>query len=165
MGKEIERKFLVRGDSWRGIAQGTAIRQGHLSTDLERVVRVRAAGEKGFLTIKGKGKGLTRPEYEYEIPLKDAEEILSGLCVGAMIEKTRYRVEDEGLAWEIDEFHGENQGLVVAEVELESEDQEISIPDWLGDEVSGDPQYLNVNLSLRPFRQWGAKGNASSVTG
>jgi CYTH domain-containing protein len=154
MGKEIERKFLVRGDSWRG-SKGIVVRQGHLSTDEERVVRVRTAGEKGFLTIKGKGEGLTRPEYEYGIPLQDAEEMLGTLCTGYLIEKIRYRVEHEGLIWEVDEFKGENQGLVVAEVELEKEEQEIAAPDWAGDEVSGDPRYLNVNLAKHPFKRWG----------
>lgn len=159
MGREIERKFLVIGDSWRTADKGIMVRQGHLSTDSERVVRVRIAGEKGFLTIKGKGKGLVRPEYEYEIPRQDAEEILDGICIGHIIEKTRCHVQYKGRTWEIDQFHGENQGLVVAEVELESEDQEIQRPDWLGDEVSGDPRYLNVNLALRPFGQWGGKKN------
>lgn len=154
MGEEIERKFLVRGDSWREVSKGIEVRQGHLSTDIERVVRVRTAGEKGFLTIKGKGRGLVRPEYEYEIPLQDAAEILEHLCIGSIIEKTRYYVEYEGRTLEIDEFHGDNQGLVVAEVELEAEDEEIQRPDWLGDEISGDPRYLNVNLALRPFTKW-----------
>jgi len=154
MGKEIERKFLVRGDSWRG-SEGVMVRQGHLSVDKERVVRVRTAGEKGFLTIKGRGEGLTRPEYEYEIPLQDAEEMLDTLCTGHLIEKIRYYVEHVGLTWEIDEFRGENQGLVVAEVEIETEDQVIAKPDWVGDEVSDDPRYLNVNLARHPFGRWG----------
>ncbi len=154
MGREIERKFLVKGNSWRQGGKGVKVRQGHLSTDRDRVVRVRTAGGKGFLTIKGKGRGLMRPEYEYEIPVRDAVEILEKLCVGAVIEKTRYCLNHEGLRWEIDEFHGENRGLVVAEVELESEFQEVPRPDWLGEEVSGDPRYLNVNLALRPFREW-----------
>jgi adenylate cyclase len=154
MGKEIERKFLVTGNTWRN-SKGVVVRQGHLSMDKERVVRVRTAGEKGFLTIKGKGRGLTRPEYEYEIPVQDAEEMLDGLCTGYLIEKIRYYVHHEGLTWEIDEFKGENQGLVVAEVEIESEDQEISKPNWVGEEVSDDPRYLNVNLAHHPFREWG----------
>lgn len=154
MGREIERKFLVSGDSWRG-SEGVMVRQGHLSLDKERVVRVRTAGEKGFLTIKGKAEGLTRPEYEYEIPIQDAEEMLKTVCTGHLIEKIRYYVEYEGLTWEIDEFKGENQGLVVAEVEIETEDQPIVKPDWVGDEVSGDTRYLNVNLARHPFNQWG----------
>jgi CYTH domain-containing protein len=157
MGKEIERKFLVRGNSWRSVDKGIMVRQGHLSTDNERVVRVRTAGGKGFLTIKGKAKGLVRPEYEYEIPLQDAEEILDKLCMGYIIEKTRYYLDFKGRRWEIDEFHGDNEGLVVAEVEIEREDQEVPGPDWLGDEVSGDPRYLNVNLAIRPFIMWGRK--------
>lgn len=154
MGKEIERKFLVRGRPW-GSSNGVLVRQGHLSMDKERVVRVRTAGERGFLTIKGKARGLTRPEYEYEIPLQDAVEMLNNLSMGHLIEKIRYRVEHKGVIWEIDEFKGDNQGLVVAEVELESEDQAITKPDWIGDEVSDDHRYLNVNLAHRPFRRWG----------
>jgi adenylate cyclase len=154
MGKEIERKFLVKGDSWRGPGRGILVRQGHLSTDPERVVRVRTAGKRGYVTIKGKGQGLTRPEYEYGIPPREAAEILDTLCVGSIIEKTRYHVEYEGRTWEIDEFHGDNQGLVIAELELEREDEDFEIPEWIGEEVSDDPRYLNVNLALHPYNQW-----------
>ncbi|RJR39548.1 MAG: CYTH domain-containing protein [Desulfobacteraceae bacterium] len=154
MGREIERKFLVRGRPW-GSSKGVLVRQGHLSMDKDRVVRVRTAGEKGFLTVKGRSQGLMRPEYEYEIPFQDAVEMLNTLCTGHIIEKTRYHVEHAGLIWEIDEFKGENQGLVVAEVELESENQALALPAWVGNEVSGDPRYLNVNLAHRPFKRWG----------
>jgi len=153
MGKEIERKFLVRGTPWES-SKGITVRQGHLSMDEERVVRVRTAGEKGFLTIKGRAQGLIRPEYEYEIPLQDAVEMLNNLCMGHLIEKIRYRLEHRGMIWEIDLFKGDNQGLVVAEVELESEDQEVQLPEWVGKEVSGDHRYLNVNLAIHPFNQW-----------
>ena len=162
MATEIERKYLVKGEPWRGAAaKGFEVRQGYLCMDREKVVRVRTTGGRGFLCVKGEGKGITRPEYEYEIPLSDAEEILETLCIGNVIEKTRYLVKYEGLTWEVDEFLGENQGLVVAEVELESEDQVFSKPEWLGEEVSRDPRYLNANLARHPYREWGKKERGS----
>jgi CYTH domain-containing protein len=153
MSKEIERKFLVEGDRWR-TAKGTTYRQGYLSTVKERSVRVRLAGDKAFLTIKGLTKGATRSEYEYEIPVRDAEEMLDKLCERPLIEKRRYKIEHAGLTWEVDEFFGENQGLVVAEVELKSEDQAIDRPPWIGKEVTDDPRYYNVNLVKHPYREW-----------
>ncbi len=154
MAKEIERKFLVEGDAWRGLAEGTAYRQGYLSTAEERAVRVRTVGDKGFLTIKGKEKGLTRLEYEYEIPLGDADELLDRLCLEPLIEKHRYRIEHAGMLWEVDEFHGVNDGLIVAEVELSSEDQEVELPSWVGREVSDDHRYKNANLVDHPYTTW-----------
>ena len=154
MAKEIERKFLVRGNSWRGQDGGKRYRQGYLSTVKERTVRVRTTGDKGFITIKGESVSTTRSEYEYEIPLVDANEMLDRLCERPLIEKTRYRVSHEGLAWEIDEFEGDNRGLTIAEVELKDETQSVTLPGWIGQEVTGDHRYFNANLVANPFSQW-----------
>jgi len=154
MGKEIERKFLVRGDGWRALAQPVRCRQGYLSIVPERTVRVRAMGGKGYLTIKGVMTGVTRAEYEYEIPAADAERMLTDLCEKPLIEKSRSRISLGGIDWEVDEFSGDNRGLVLAEVELVSADQVIAKPAWVGAEVSGDPRYFNSNLSQKPFTRW-----------
>ncbi len=154
MAQEIERKFLITGEAWRELAKGTAYRQGYLSTVKERTVRVRTIDDKGFLTIKGITVGATRAEYEYEIPAGDTNEMLDDLCEQPIIEKKRYKVPLDGFIWEIDEFGGVNEGLIVAEIELESEDQEFNKPDWIGDEVSGDPRYFNSNLIANPFTTW-----------
>lgn len=154
MGTEIERKFLVRGDAWREGARGTRYRQGFLSTDPDRTVRVRSWSGGARLTIKGRSRGATRAEYEYDIPVEEANEILDRLAKRPLIEKTRYLVEVSGLTWEVDEFHGENEGLVVAEVELRSEAQAFERPKWCGDEVTGDPRYYNANLVEHPFGAW-----------
>jgi adenylate cyclase len=154
MGKEIERKFLTKGDGWRSLASGTMYRQGYLSTVKERTVRVRTVGDRGFLTIKGVTTGVTRAEYEYEIPVAEANAMLDGLCERPLIEKSRYRIVHGGLLWEVDEFFGENQGLVIAEVELAEEGQRIELPSWVGEEVSDDPRYFNSNLSRNPFTRW-----------
>ncbi len=154
MAREIERKFLVKNDSWRGQDAGKHYRQGYLSTVKERTVRVRVAGDKGYITIKGITVGASRAEYEYEIPLSDANEMLDQLCERPLIEKTRYRITHDGLVWEVDEFMAENQGLVTAEVELKDENQKLTLPDWVGEEVTTDPRYFNANLVARPFRTW-----------
>lgn len=154
MAQEIERKFLVVGDAWRELAPGATYRQGYLSTVKERTVRVRTVGETGYLTIKGITVGATRAEYEYEIPAAEANEMLDNLCERPIIEKTRYKIPCGGLTWEVDEFAGVNQGLIVAEVELDEESQEITLPDWAGDEVTGDPKYFNANLIAKPFSTW-----------
>jgi len=154
MAKETELKFLVRGDSWRRHSTGTRYRQGYLSTVKERTVRVRAAGDKGFITVKGINVGATRSEYEYEIPLADANEILDRLCERPLIEKIRYRIQFGDLTWEVDEFEGENRGLITAEVELADENQAVSLPDWIGAEVTADPRYFNSNLVAHPFSKW-----------
>ena len=153
MGKEIERKYLVTGRQWQDLAEGTLYRQGYLNSQKERVVRARTMGEKAALTIKGITVGATRLEFEYEIPLDDCRQLLE-LCEQPLIEKTRYKVAHGGLIWEIDEFHGVNDGLTVAECELESEDQQIDKPDWVGEEVTGDPRYYNSNLIAKPFSTW-----------
>lgn len=154
MGKEIERKFLVKGDSWRAATHGKRYRQGYLSTVKERTVRARVAGDQGFLTIKGITVGAARAEYEYEIPLADANEMLDKLCERPIVEKTRYRLPQDDIVWEIDEFEGDNRGLIVAEVELKDEHQSYPKPDWLGKEVTGDPRYFNSNLVKKPFTTW-----------
>lgn len=155
MPTEIERKFLVKGDHWRSLGEGKPYCQGYIVASADRSVRVRIAGDKGFLTIKGKTIGSTRPEYEYAIPVDHAREMLQSLCIPPLIQKTRYRVEWEGLLWEIDEFEGENQGLIMAEVELADADQPIVFPDWIGEEVTHDPRYYNSNLAQHPFSRWG----------
>ena len=154
MPQEIERKFLVKGENWRVPGTGVPYRQGYLSTVPERTVRVRLIRDKGYLTIKGIAVGATRAEYEYEIPAGEAGEMLDKLCERPLIEKTRYRVEHRGLTWEIDEFDGDNAGLIIAEVELEEEDQAIMLPDWVGKEVTGDPRYYNASLIADPFTRW-----------
>jgi len=154
MPKEIERKFLVKGDAWRELASGEVYRQGYLSSTKERTVRVRTAGKNGYLTIKGINVGATRREYEYTIPLKDADEMLDKLCQRPLIEKTRYRISYRGLTWEVDEFSGENKGLIIAEVELSDENQDIELPEWIGREVTGDAKYYNANLVQYPYSQW-----------
>jgi len=154
MGKEIERKFLVKNDSWRGQVEGRRYRQGYLSTVKERTVRIRTAGDKGFITVKGITVGASRSEYEYEIPLTDANEMLDRLCERPLIEKTRYRIPQGNVAWEIDEFEGDNRGLITAEVELKDEHQSVAFPSWLGQEVTGDPRYFNANLVAKPYSTW-----------
>ena len=154
MPREIERKFLLRGEGWRALGAGVPYRQGYLSTVPGRSVRVRLVRDRGYLTIKGITVGATRAEYEYEIPAEGASELLTNLCERPLIEKTRYRVEHHGLIWEIDEFDGDNAGLIIAEVELDEEHQAISLPDWVGEEVTGDPRYYNASLISNPYTQW-----------
>lgn len=154
MGQEIERKFLVKGTEWKALGTGTLYRQGYLSSVKERTVRVRIAGEKGFLTIKGVNKGVTRTEFEYPIPTEEAGAMLDALCERPLIEKTRFVIPIDGYTWEVDEFHGENDGLVVAEVELTSADEKPPLPAWVGEEVSSDPRYFNSNLAKKPFKTW-----------
>lgn len=152
MAKEIERKFLVK-DSWQPQSAGIKIAQGYLSTVPERTVRVRIKGNRGYLTIKGKNQGISRAEFEYEIPVQDAEELLQ-MAEQPILVKTRYLEKQGDFTWEVDVFAGENQGLVVAEIELPAEDAEFSRPAWLGEEVSGDVRYYNANLIKFPFSLW-----------
>jgi adenylate cyclase len=149
---EIERKFLVIGDAWRE-APAVFYSQGYLNRDKARTVRVRIAGEEAFLTIKGQSVGASRAEFEYPIPVTDARNLLA-LCEQPLIEKYRRKISYEGFIWEVDEFLGENQGLVVAEIELPSEDAVFAIPKWVGAEVTSDPRYFNSNLSRLPFTRW-----------
>ena len=153
MAKEIERKFLVRSDEWRSLAEPTRYRQGYLSSVKERVVRVRTIDDRGFLTIKGITKDVSRLEFEYDIPLDDAGALLE-LCEEPIIEKDRSKIALGGLVWEVDEFFGDNAGLIVAEVELEDESQAFDRPAWVGEEVSGDPRYFNSNLIKKPYTSW-----------
>lgn len=154
MAIEIERKYLVTGDAWKRLAAGVLYRQGYLSTDKARTVRVRIAGDKAFMTVKGLAEGIARPEFEYEIPLADAAAMLDDLCLKPLIEKRRYTLECLGLRWEVDEFLGQNQGLVVAEVELDSIDQAVALPEWVGREVTDDARYFNSSLIAHPYSTW-----------
>ncbi|RYZ68751.1 MAG: CYTH domain-containing protein [Proteobacteria bacterium] len=156
MAMEIERKFLVVGDGWRVGAKGVSYRQGYIRTENKTTVRVRIAGERGFLTLKGKSNasGLSREEFEYEIPKADAKAMLASMCGPEQVEKTRYRVKVGGHTWEVDEFHGENEGLIVAEIELQAEEETFEKPDWAGKEVSDDRRYGNSNLGKTPFKTW-----------
>ena len=152
MGIEIERKFLLKHDGWRAQAgAGSAIVQGYLVRDPARTVRVRIAGDHAFLTVKGVASGAARAEFEYPIPIEDAQVLLDTLCLSGVIAKTRYRVPIDDVVWEIDEFHGANAGLILAEVELPHEHHPITLPDWVGDEVTTDPRYTNAVLSIGIF--------------
>jgi adenylate cyclase len=154
MAFEIERKFLLENANWREKADhGLLIKQGYLNSNSQRTVRVRIIGDRGFLTIKGSVIKITRPEFEYEIPVSDAIQLIE-LCEKPIIEKTRFIIKENGLCWEIDEFEGDNKGLTIAEIELEEENQTFEIPDWLGKEVSGDIKYYNSNLIKHPFIEW-----------
>ncbi len=152
MAVEIERKFLVTGDAWRNDG-GVLYRQGYLNRDKMRTVRIRIAGDAAFLTIKGKSTGASRAEFEYPVPMDDAQALLA-LCDGPLIEKTRYIVLHAGHRWEVDEFAGDNAGLVVAELELSAEDEAFDAPAWLGAEVTHDARYFNSNLASQPFCTW-----------
>lgn len=164
MGVEIERKFLVVHDLWRAYRdalpaealakQGDAMRQGYLSAEPGRTVRVRATTRHAWLTIKGRSKGASRPEYEYEIPLEDANELLDRLCLKPLVEKVRYRFMKGADRWVIDEFSGANAGLILAEVELTSEDEPFELPPWVGAEVTDDRRYHNASLVARPYGTW-----------
>lgn len=154
MAIEIERKFLVKSNAYQSLAEPVPIRQGYISTDVYRIVRVRIAGERAWLGIKSLVTNLERLEFEYEIPFGDAEMILNKVCPPPIIEKFRYAVEVSGDHWIVDEFLGENRGLVVAEIELESPEQTFHLPDWVGEEVSDDPRYLNANLAIHPYARW-----------
>lgn len=154
MGVEIERKFLVADDSWRAGATGSLLCQGYISTDPERIVRVRIEGNTACLTIKSKSTGISCGEWEYSIPLDEARALLDQVCQRPLIEKQRYRIARDGVVWEVDEFFGDNAGLVVAEVELNSEEQTFVRPSWLGEEVSHDRRYANASLIRNPFKNW-----------
>jgi len=152
MGIEIERKFLVSGDGWR-TSDGRMLCQGYLSRDPARTVRVRIDGEQAFLTIKGLSEGATRLEFEYAIPAEEARDLLK-LADGPCVEKIRHRVLHQGLLWEVDEFLGDNAPLVLAEVELEREDQAVALPAWVGQEVTQDARYFNSALAATPYGRW-----------
>lgn len=152
MAIEIERKFLVRNTAFLQHQTGTAFKQGYLNRE-GVTVRVRVAGEQAFLTIKGKTRGLSRSEFEYPIPIADAKQMLA-LCALPAIEKTRYLIDHADKCWEVDVFHGANQGLIIAEVELDNENESLTLPDWVGREVSHEARYFNSQLASHPFCQW-----------
>ena len=153
MGIEIERKFLIKSDAWKALAsKGKICRQGYMVSDPKRTVRVRVMDDTGYLTVKGAAEGFSRMEFEYEIDKSDAEYML--LLCDRLVEKTRHVVKHDGLIWEVDVFEGANAGLVMAEVELHSEEQEIELPDWAGVEVTDDPRYYNAYLATHPFQSW-----------
>lgn len=153
MGVEIERKFLVGSDAWKQYAgNGVLCRQGYVVSDEKRTVRIRIMGDKGYLTVKGATKGFSRMEFEYEIDQPDAAYMLM-LC-DSVVEKTRYVFEQNGVTWELDVFEGSNAGLVMAEVELESEAQQIELPEWAGEEVTQNVRYYNAYLAKHPFSTW-----------
>ncbi len=154
MAKEIERKYLIKTASWTPQGEGIHFKQGYLNSQKERVVRVRIEGTKAKLTIKGITTGVTRAEFEYLVPVEDAAILLDNLCEQPLIDKHRHKEVHGGKTWEIDVFHGENEGLVVAEVELASEDEQIELPVWVAEEVSSDPRYFNSNLLKHPFKNW-----------
>lgn len=155
MAKEVERKFLVKNEDWRGLGSSEEYCQGFLSTHPERVVRIRIAGTKATLTIKGKTQGISRAEFEYPLPMDEARTLLDHMCERPLIEKVRHVITHQGMVWEVDEFMGENQGLVIAEVELPDENHSVPLPPWVGEEVSHDPRYFNANLVSNPFSRWG----------
>lgn len=155
MGIEIERKFLVDHKKWGEVAKptGTYYRQGYVMNEPDRILRVRVAGAKAFITIKGGNSGISRKEFEYEIPVTDGIELLDNFAISE-VEKTRYCLHFAGKLWEIDEFHGDNSGLITAEIELQQEDETFELPAWIAAEVSTDARYYNSNLSVKPFKNW-----------
>ena len=153
MPQEIERKYLVKGDEWRSLAEGVKYSQGYIATAGVQTVRVRIIGDRGYLTLKGPRVNISRLEFEYPIPVEDAREILDNLCVKPIIEKFRYKIPYKDLIWEVDEFLGENEGLIVAEVELDSEKRKIELPDWIDREVR-DRKYFNSSLVKHPYSKW-----------
>lgn len=154
MAIEIERKYLVKSELWQSRSNRKFYQQGYLLIGKTRTIRVRIIDDSGFLTVKGASIGISRSEFEYEIPADDAKFMLLNLCEKPLIEKYRTKIELNGLVWEMDEFLGENEGLILAEVELLSEDQEILLPDWIGKEVTGNPMYNNSYLVKNPFKKW-----------
>lgn len=158
MGIEIERKFLVNHALWQltqiEVSQGELYKQGYMSTDPKRTIRVRRTEQTAYLTIKGQATGASRAEFEYEIPVDEAEEILATICIRPIIEKRRYKLPVAGHTWEVDVFYGENEGLIVAEIELQSEDEAFEMPAWVTTEVTADGRYTNASLVTHPFKQW-----------
>jgi CYTH domain-containing protein len=156
MGIEIEKKFLVKEDLWDKVKkeEGTLYRQGYMVREENKTIRIRLIeGDKGYITIKGKARGFSRPEYEYPIPEKDAEELLNNFC-DAIVSKKRYKIKIDGQLWEIDEFLEDNEGLIVAELELKDEADQFNLPEWIDREITGNPRYYNSELSVNPFKNW-----------
>ena len=165
MALEIERKFLLRSDAWRqAVQRRTLMRQGYLSSGSRCSIRARIAGDRAWLNLKAKRSGMTRLEYEYPIPAAEADEILRNLCEGPLIEKYRHEVTSGPHTWEIDEFLGDNAGLIVAEIELGAENETFEYPSWLGTEVTEDQRYYNFNLAKHPFARWTAQEREAQLT-
>jgi len=154
MALEIERKFLMKDESWRGLALGQHYRQGYLNQNHGTIVRIRTIGNEGYLTIKGPSQDGARLEFEYPIPVVDAVEMLEKLSASPIVEKLRHAIHFDGFVWEVDEFLGENEGLIFAEIELEHPDQQFSLPPWIGREVTDDPRFYNSNLASNPYSRW-----------
>lgn len=154
MALEIERKFLIATDKLPALDNGIPIVQGYIPTSNGTTVRVRIAGEQGFICVKSRKTQLSRNEYEFPIPIADARELLANACHDRRIEKHRFLIPQQELKWEIDVFHGSNKGLIVAEIELQSEDQIFALPDWICDEVTYDNKYSNFNLTIHPYSHW-----------
>ena len=154
MAIEIERKFLVKERPFAMAKRSLKINQGYILNEKSNVIRVREKGDDYFLTIKGNNIGISRLEYDFPISKDDAEELIIHFCKTTLIEKTRHYVEHKGHTWEVDEFHGTNDGLIVAEIELESEDEKFEIPNWIGQEVTQDERYYNMNLAVHPYTSW-----------
>lgn len=155
MGKEIERKYLVNHEKWKRVSKpyGQHYKQGYILLNPEKTIRIRISDIHGFITIKGKAIGLSRPEYEYEIPLDDAKELLDNFCVGSLT-KTRYKIKYKNKLWEVDEFAGDNAGLLIAEIELKSENELFDVPEWVEKEATGETKYYNANLIMNPYKNW-----------
>ncbi len=155
MGVEIERNFLVDRQRWEALEkpEGKAYRQGYLHSDAQKTIRVRIAADTAYLTIKGETMGISRPEFEYAIPVTDAEQLLQSFTT-TEVSKTRYRIPFEGHTWEVDVFSGANEGLIIAEIELDSEEDQFLLPDWIGKEVTGQPRYYNSFLATKPYTSW-----------
>jgi CYTH domain-containing protein len=156
MGIEIERKFLVDHEKWNQLVKpaGIRYRQGYVLSDSQRTIRIRVAGQQGFITFKGATTGISRKEYEYKIPVDDGNELLDSFALSE-VEKVRYRINYAGKLWEVDEFFGDNEGLIMAEIELQHENEQFALPDWVTLEVSSDERYFNSFLSTNPFKNWG----------
>ena len=154
MAIEIERKFLVKEKPFSIAKRSLKINQGYIINEKSKVIRVREKGDDYFLTIKGNNIGISRLEYDFPISKEDAKELIFHFCKTTLIEKTRHYIKNKGHTWEVDEFHGKNNGLIVAEIELESEDEKFEIPDWVGEEVTQDDRYYNMNLAIHPFTSW-----------
>lgn len=154
MGIEIERKFLVKSDGWKSLGERMFYQQGYLLIDKSKTIRVRTIEAKGFITIKGLSTGISRSEFEYIIPVDEAKFMLKNFCEKPLIEKYRTKIKINDVVWEVDEFIGENTGLIIAEVELNDESQKFNLPDWIGEEVSGNPIYNNSSLVKNPFTKW-----------
>lgn len=156
MGMEIEKKFLLKSDEWKSYNPvGIVMKQGYIPTSNRSSVRVRIAGDTAYVTLKSPVKGISRNEFEYEIPIEDAESVLSSICVKPYIEKVRYKIKHGNHLWEIDVFDGDNNGLVLAEIELKHENETFLIPNWIGEEVTGNFMYYNSNLAKYPYKEWG----------